>query len=473
MRGAVIPAKPAIHKFQRSTKSRTAPWRTRSKSGRLRQNAPGSHSAPEARKEPETVTLPMQAEGRTRDPGCVIGMGALVGLAYRHGDIDGVWNRLLRRYAENPADAAALMDMSVILQTAGHKEKGLELQRAALSIRRCFHRVHGCGKGFKALVFMAEGDFMANTPVDFLMDGSDASVSMAYVDAETRDLGDLPDHDAAFVAIGESGDNSAILENLDRLLEDWPRPVMNGAPKRILAMTRDGVAAMFAAEPSLYAPPTVRLDRQSMERLCSGEIALASLLPGVGFPLVARPFGTHAGEGLEKVGTIADLEAYLLGRPEQRFYLAQFVDYASGDGLFRKQRIAIVDGRAYPGHLAISGHWMVHYLNSGMLENEAWRGEEAAWMRDFDQDFAVRHAAAFEALARVIGLDYFVIDCAETKEGRLLLFEAQTAMILHAMDPVDVFPYKQPAMRRLFAAFQAALQGRATSIETARAPEQP
>jgi hypothetical protein len=473
MRGAVIPAKPGFQASQSSTKAKTAPWRKRSKGGRVRPNAPSSYSAPEARKESETVTLPMLAQGQTRDPGCVIGMGALVGLAYRQGDIAGVWNWLLRRYAENPEDAAALMDMSIILQTAGHKEKGLELQRQALSLRRCFHRVHGCGKGFKALVFMAEGDFMANTPVDFLMDGSDAILSMVYVDAETRDLGDLPEHDAAFVAIGESEENGAVLENLDRLLRDWPRPVMNGAPKSILAMTRDGVAAMFADGPSLYAPPTVRLNRQSLERLCRGEIALAALLPGVDFPLIARPFGTHAGEGMEKIDSLGDLEAYLRGRTEQRFYLAQFVDYASDDGLFRKQRIAIVDGRAYPGHLAISRHWMVHYLNSGMLENEAWRDEEAAWMRDFDHAFSVRHAAAFEALAQKIGLDYFVIDCAETRDGRLLLFEAQTAMILHAMDPVDVFPYKQPAMRRLFAAFQAALQRRASMIETARAPQQP
>lgn len=93
-----------------------------------------------------------------------------------------------------------------------------------------------------------------------------------------------------------------------------------------------------------------------------------------------------------------------------------------------------------------------------MLENEAWRAEEAAWMRDFDIDFALRHAYAFDALHRNTGLDYFVIDCAEMPDGRLLLFELHVAMILHAMDPVETFPYKRPAMQTLFRAFQAALQ---------------
>ena len=78
-------------------------------------------------------------------------------------------------------------------------------------------------------------------------------------------------------------------------------------------------------------------------------------------------------------------------------------------------------------------------------------------MEGFDADFAVRHADAFSALHRRIGLDYFGIDCAELPDGRLLLFEADVAMIVHDLDPEELFPYKKPAMHRLFAAFQAEL----------------
>ena len=41
--------------------------------------------------------------------------------------------------------------------------------------------------------------------------------------------------------------------------------------------------------------------------------------------------------------------------------------------------------------------------------------------------------------------------------GRLLVFEADNALIIHDMDPPDVFPYKSATVRRLFAAFQAML----------------
>ena len=57
-----------------------------------------------------------------------------------------------------------------------------------------------------------------------------------------------------------------------------------------------------------------------------------------------------------------------------------------------------------------------------------------------------------------MGLDYFGIDCGETPEGELLIFEADVAMIVHAMDPPDLFPYKGPQMRKVFDAFRAMLE---------------
>ena len=78
------------------------------------------------------------------------------------------------------------------------------------------------------------------------------------------------------------------------------------------------------------------------------------------------------------------------------------------------------------------------------------------------REFAVRHATAFQALTERLGLDYFAIDCGETKDGALLLFEADVAMIVHAMDPPEKYPYKRPAMTKLFTAFAEMLRGKAT-----------
>jgi hypothetical protein len=107
--------------------------------------------------------------------------------------------------------------------------------------------------------------------------------------------------------------------------------------------------------------------------------------------------------------------------------------------------------------MAISQHWMIHYLNADMRNDAAKRAEEACFMADFDTGFGVRHAAAFREIAERTGLEYLPIDCAETKDGKLLVFEAGTAMIVHAMDPPELFPYKRPQMAKVFKAFHAML----------------
>ena len=45
-------------------------------------------------------------------------------------------------------------------------------------------------------------------------------------------------------------------------------------------------------------------------------------------------------------------------------------------------------------------------------------------------------------------------------DGRLLLFEADIAAIVHLMDPVEMFAYKHRHMPRIFDAFAALLRHR-------------
>src|SRR5260370_39911045 len=119
--------------------------------------------------------------------------------------------------------------------------------------------------------------------------------------------------------------------------------------------------------------------------------------------------------------------------------------------------------------MAISEHWMIHYLNADMTGSVEKRGEEARFMVDFDSDFAVRHGRALRAIAERIDLDYIPLDCGETPDGKLLLFETGTNMVVHAMDSPDLFPYKRPQMDKVFGAFQAMLRDRAARMEQAAA----
>ena len=85
-------------------------------------------------------------------------------------------------------------------------------------------------------------------------------------------------------------------------------------------------------------------------------------------------------------------------------------------------------------------------------------------MSDFDETFAVKHETALREIDNRVGLDYYSIDCAETLDGRLLVFELDSGAVVHSMDPVDLFPYKAPQMKRVFQAFRRMLHKRATQL---------
>jgi glutathione synthase/RimK-type ligase-like ATP-grasp enzyme len=307
---------------------------------------------------------------------------------------------------------------------------------------------------------MAPGDFMANAPLEFLLEGSNVTLDLLYVVPGQGQPTVIPEHDLAIVAVGESDDNRPVLREVAALIRSWPRPVLN-APGRIDRLSRDAACALLGSAAGTAIPLTTRIERAQLANLGCGATAIATFLPDAAFPIIARPIGSHAGDGLSKLDDAAAVAAYLEGRPEQEFYISPFVDYRGSDGFFRKYRIVLIDGRPYASHMAVSQHWMVHYLNAGMTESAAKRAEEARFMATFDSDFAVKHKAALRAVAERVGLEYFAIDCGETPDGRLLLFEADVAMIVHAMDPPDMFPYKAPQMRKVFDAFHAMLHDHA------------
>jgi hypothetical protein len=107
--------------------------------------------------------------------------------------------------------------------------------------------------------------------------------------------------------------------------------------------------------------------------------------------------------------------------------------------------------------MAVSEHWMVHYLNADMANRPERRAEEARAMETFKSSFSLRHEKPFAAIAERLGLDWVVIDCAETRDGHLLFFEADVAAIVHDMDSPEIYPYKQPAMEQIFQAFREML----------------
>jgi hypothetical protein len=290
-----------------------------------------------------------------------------------------------------------------------------------------------------------------------MLEGASISLEIVYVLGGRPIPQSLPEHDVALVAVSESRANQSSLRLLESILSPWPRPVVN-APDRIRRLSRDGVAALLGSVPGVAMPSCVRIARADLTRVARGDLAIDEALPDGNFPIIARPRDSHSGQGLAKLDSRSAVQYFLRYRGEEEFYIAPFVDYRSPDGLFRKYRVALIEGRPYACHMAISEHWMIHYFNADMITRAERRAEEAQFMASFDEDFALRHAAALSAMAERIGLDYIPLDCGETRDGRILIFEAGTNMIVHAMDSPDLFPYKRAQMQKTFRAFHAMLR---------------
>ncbi len=390
----------------------------------------------------------------------VIGLASLAKMVFDGADMAPLWERLTATLKGGvsglPEKYAALMDMGLIDQMRGDAARGLSFQAQALAHCRHYQLpAQGTPARLTVLGFVMAGRINANTPIEFLLEGSNITLHLLYV-VPGLPLPPVPEHDVAMVLAAQSDEALPILQELERLLAHWPRPVLN-RPERIPRVSRECLSRLLASAPGVAIPATVRVNRSALDGVACGKTPIESLLTDGGFPLIVRPLDSHAGEGLEKLYSAAEMSAYLDRHADTEFSVSRFVDYRSPDGRYRKYRVMVIDGQPFPGHMAISDDWMIHYLNAGMLESAEKRAEEARFMERFPTDFGPRHAPAFAAITEALGLDYFGIDCAETPDGELLVFEAGTALVVHDMDSPDIFPYKSPPMRALFDAFREML----------------
>jgi glutathione synthase/RimK-type ligase-like ATP-grasp enzyme len=416
------------------------------------------------RPEPEAVL-----SHRTGVPrrGCAerMGLARLTRAAEAGHDLRPLWRRLITRLLDGSIEAGEGLDLSLIAQLLGDKEAGLAIQHAILSSHQLFRSP--CTERpprLRVLALAAATDIGSNTPIEFLLESSGIELTTLYVmpDIDWPDW--LPDHDVTMVIASDSDDCRSALDKIAQAMTHWPRPLLN-PPQLIGNLDRDKLHRVLVGIAGLEIPATVCVAREQLSLLSQSALVLSELAPGISFPVIVRPRGSHAGKGLAKLDDPAAIEQYLGAHSQDSFFISRFVDFRSDDGSFRKYRIVFIDGQPYACHLAISDRWDIWYLNAGMSDSADKRLEEATFMQTFASGFAQRHRAALAGLSNRIGLDYFTVDCAETKQGSLLIFEADNTAIVHDMDPPDVFPYKVPQMRKVFDAFAAMLRRRAGRSE--------
>ncbi len=391
----------------------------------------------------------------------MVGFGLFSDLGINGANVEISIKRLQTEAELDPDEPGILLDVSLLYQMSLRSSEEEVWQNRALKLQRAF-RLSGT-KGapqnprLRVLSLVTSGDYLRNIPLEFILDNTDVELNLLYLLPGMSFPEVMPDHDVAILSISESDKNIEILQRLSPLLPSWPRPVMNSSPSKIMQLSRNGTFALLKGISGLVTAPVQQVTRQMLVDLGEGHIEISTAFPGMNWPILVRPLGTHGGRGCEKVDDSLTLNSYLNTHASPQFYVTSFIDYRSKDGQHRKYRIVFIEGRPFICHLGISKDWLVTYFKSGMSLSPAKRSEEARVMKTFDQDFAIRHQQALSDLHTQVGLDYYGVDCSETPTGELLVFEIDVAMLIHAHDPIEIYPYKQIQMRKIFEAFHRML----------------
>jgi len=386
-----------------------------------------------------------------------IGMAKLAKMAFDGRDLRPKWAELIAKLLNGTANAGEGIDLSLIAQLLGDKQTGLAIQQEVLRSHRLFRSP--CitkNPRLRVLSLAAASDMGSNTPIEFLLEESGIELMMLYVIGEAELPSPLPDHDVAIVIASDTEDCCDALAKIDTAVPHWPRPLLN-PPRLIASLHRDKLHRLLAGIDGLEIHATLVVTRERLNGVVRSADELAGIEADLAFPVIISPRGSHAGSGLAKIDEGEALASYLEGRDEELFFISRFVDYSSEDQLFRNYRIVFIDGAPYACHMAIAERWDIWYLNAGMSQSAEKRLEEETWMRTFEIGFGRRHQAALTAIADRVGLEYFTIDCAETWDGSLLIFEADNTAVVHNMDHAQVFPYRPPQMHKIFDAFAAML----------------
>src|SRR5579859_5484816 len=231
-----------------------------------------------------------------------IGMARLAKMAFDGRDLRPQWAELIAKLLNGTANAGEGIDLSLIAQLLGDKQAGLVIQQEVLLSHRLFRSPCAAkNPRLRVLALAAATDMGSNTPIEFLLEDSDVELTMLYVIAEAELPVPLPEHDVAIVIASDSEDCREALRKIDAAAPCWPRPLLN-PPVRVGSLDRDKLHRLLDGIEGLTIPATLVVTRERLEDVTRAAEMLADIAADLTFPVIVRPRGSHAGDGLAKIG---------------------------------------------------------------------------------------------------------------------------------------------------------------------------
>lgn len=249
--------------------------------------------------------------------------------------------------------------------------------------------------------------------------------------------------------VTDADENAKVLECMARLIGSYRGSILNH-PKKIQQTTRDVVALRCSQIPTLRVPSVVKF-RGSISEITLDKLTSSRKL---NFPAIIREAGTHTGQTVRLVHDAGEALRHV--RPSQVYYLTEFFDYKSEDGLYRKYRVFVVGSSIILRHMLVSPKWSVHAetRDSFMLQRPDLIAEETAL---FENGLSNHVTNTIQQIKEILGLDFFGIDFG--LQGRtMVLFEANATMNFFPFSEKHEFNYVRACLAPAQQAFDVLLK---------------
>lgn len=265
----------------------------------------------------------------------------------------------------------------------------------------------------------------------------------------------LLDFDIVVNGMSDPDTHADMLRLFEPVIRASGIPTIN-PPHRVLANGRDSVYRLLNSIDGVLAPRTQKVFMQA-----TSAHPLRVFLENNEFklPVILRPTGSHAGRNMIRIASAADWdraeETFATDYGNQTIYITSFVDYADNDGLYSKFRVFCVGDEFIATHYMTCDDWNVHWENARamMAREPALVEREIDFLQAFDEKWRNVLDGRLQEIRRAIGLDFFGMDCGLTRDGELLIFEANASMVLTSPGREEKFPYLAPYIARVKGSF--------------------
>jgi hypothetical protein len=261
----------------------------------------------------------------------------------------------------------------------------------------------------------------------------------------------LPPHDVVFNCIGDADICREGLEAACTVVRRTHRPVINH-PLAVLNTGRLSNVMRLHSVPHVIVP---KMSAFKHRMLMGPEASAFVAGGGFEFPLLVRAPGFHTGQHFFRVEDLRELTSTVAKIPGDDVWLIEQLDARDANGMYRKLRVMMIDGKLYPLHLAISKDWKVHYFRAEMADSLENRAVDGEFLDDMERAIGTPAVAALERICATLALDYAGIDFAVNAEGKVLFFEANATMVMEPLSADPKWDYRRPAFDSVFAAVRS------------------